>query len=494
MTMRIVWKTNVVKWISTASVVVVTLLLWAVPSDLAYNVAQQREILLGRYTIDRLTTLLLLTPVSLLIIKGIWSKKKKEKSQTEKKKRFFQTIALSMSIIFSVLTVDVLERLIQRQHYAGVESLYHRIPHRVSQAVYKDVPKTAFSYPRTPPGYQDIEYTLTVDKRGFRNKTDLEKYDVVVLGDSFTEGSDVSDNQVWPVLFAQKSNRTVYNLGMSGGNPVTYLETLKKFGLELTPKMVVCMLYEGNDFRDSNFSRKKTESRWSLHRLFDTSPLRLSIKRAIIRYFGPINSNRQKNASEAESNKPESYSCSHPLYAVSWLPLDVSDGPDAKYYAFKIKRLLSHFESEDYFLDSANCEVTFMILRKIRKICSQHGIRFIIMYAPDKPHTLLPLVKHKLSAQKLHAFMALKEQNLPPAEELMDILLPRLQVQESTIEEFCQRESIEFISLTQPLRQEILHGRQVYFTYDQHWTPIGHEIAANTLYHHIEKNPETKTN
>jgi len=88
MTMRIVWKTNVVKWISTASVVVVTLLLWAVPSDLAYNVAQQREILLGRYTIDRLTTLLLLTPVSLLIIKGIWSKKKKRNPKQKRKNAF----------------------------------------------------------------------------------------------------------------------------------------------------------------------------------------------------------------------------------------------------------------------------------------------------------------------------------------------------------------------------------------------------------------------
>ena len=87
-------------------------------------------------------------------------------------------------------------------------------------------------------------------------KTDLEKYDVVALGDSFAEGSRVSDNQVWSARLAKKTKSTVYNLGMSAGHPGTYLETLKKFGLALSPKTVICLLYEGNDFRDSNYRNK----------------------------------------------------------------------------------------------------------------------------------------------------------------------------------------------------------------------------------------------
>ena len=57
---------------------------------------------------------------------------------------------------------------------------------------------------------------------------------------------------------------------------------------------------------------------------------------------------------------------------------------------------------------------TFTILREIKKMCVEKNVRFMIMYAPDKPHTLLPLVKHKLPPEKLHAFMALKQKNLPP--------------------------------------------------------------------------------
>ncbi len=46
---------------------------------------------------------------------------------------------------------------------------------------------------------------------------------------------------------------------------------------------------------------------------------------------------------------------------------------------------------------------------------------------------------------------------------------------------FCQQQSIEFVSLTWPLRQEMTNGTQAYFTYDQHWSPAGHEIVARTL-------------
>jgi hypothetical protein len=209
----------------------------------------------------------------------------------------------------------------------------------------------------------------------------------------------------------------------------------------------------------------------------------------MIRSLGPVNSDRFKQAALADRNHTQPFSPSHPMYPLSWLPLAVPDGPDARYYAFKIKRLLTHFVAQDALLDSPGFQATFDYLRKIKTLCSQNNIRFIVMYAPDKPHTLLPLVTENLSPDKLHAFMALKEKDLPPAEQLTDVLLPRLNAAESVIEQFCRSESIEFLSLTQPLRHQILNARQAYFTYDQHWTPIGQQVAADTLYHHMKRHP-----
>ncbi|MHC4623206.1 MAG: SGNH/GDSL hydrolase family protein [Planctomycetota bacterium] len=477
-------KTRLARWIATVIVISLNLFLWAHPCDLAYNVAQQRDILLGRYTVDRMTTLLLLIPVSLLIINGIWSRKK-PKSQKQKRQDRFKLIALSFSIVFAVIIADIFLRVAQQKRYVGTAVSYHRRPNTVQKGTNTDVPPTAFAYPAASQGYPDVPYTLTVDKRGFRNKTDLQEYDVVTLGDSFTEGSHVSDEHAWPVLFGQKRNMTVYNLGMSGGSPVTYLETLKRFGLALSPKVVICMIYEGNDFRGSNFAPNKDKKGFSFETLYKASPLRHAIKRALIRSLGPVNSRRFSRHAQRDPQ----YSPSHPLYAVSWLPLAVPDGPYPKYYAFKIKRLLSHFLTGDDLKQSTGCQALLSKLREIKNLCNDNNIRFILMYCPDKPHVLLPLISDKLPADKLRAFLALKNKDLPPADELIDILIPRLEHREAVIEEFCRAETIEFVSLTEPLREEILRASQVYYTYDQHWTPVGQKIAANALCRHLQNHP-----
>ena len=83
--------------------------------------------------------------------------------------------------------------------------------------------------------------------------------------------------------------------------------------------------------------------------------------------------------------------------------------------------------------------------------------------------------------------MALKQKSLPPADKLIEVLLARHSVQESAVEDFCRTEAIEFLSLTTPLRKATAQATQTYFTYDQHWTPIGHKIVAETICQYITK-------
>ena len=55
------------QWIATTVVVCVNLFLWSIPSKLAYTVAQDRDILLGRYTVERFSGLLTVLIISLFI-------------------------------------------------------------------------------------------------------------------------------------------------------------------------------------------------------------------------------------------------------------------------------------------------------------------------------------------------------------------------------------------------------------------------------------------
>jgi hypothetical protein len=477
------------KWITTAIITAVNFLLWAIPSNVPYLIAQNRDVLLGRYSVAHLTWLFLLIPISLMTLYLTWSNEK------NKKRRQFQITALTLSIIVPILLVDLFMRPAQPKQYVMQKSYYYRTPNAALSGTFCDVPENAFSYPTMRPGYPDIEYALTTDKRGFRNKIDLEKYDIITLGDSFTEGSNVTDDEVWATLLAQKSTMTVYNLGMAGGHPGTYLETFKRFGLNLSPKIVLCMICEGNDFRDSNYERNDTVGH-QVSNYFKSSPLRHTLEELMIRHLGSTDDNTPEDSAASDNNpagSDKAVADTASFNALSWLPVAIPDGPDAKYYTFTVKNLLAHFVSRDTFLRSKSCRKTFANLRQIKEICNANNIRYMIVYAPDKSHVLLPIIRQKVSPESLRAFMALKENNLPPADKLMDAVMARLDVKESEVKKLCQQESIEFISLTEPLREGIAQGRQLYFTYDDHWTPIGHEVVANTISQYVDEHPVKKT-
>ncbi len=478
-----------IKWIQTIIIAAINLMLWIIPSNVPYLIAQNRNILLGRYGLTHLSWVIFLIPVSLMWLYLIWS------NENNVKKRQFQVTALALSIIIPIILVDLLMRLAQPKTYVMEENFYHRKPNSVIQGTIHDVPENAFTYPQMRPGYPDIEFILTTDKTGFRNKTDLNKYDIIALGDSFTEGSNVTNEDVWTVKLAQKSNFSVYNLGMAGTHPGIYLETLKQFGTALSPRIVLCMLYEGNDFRDSNYEREDT----IIHKIsnfFRSSPLRLAMQELLIKELSSAKNKPVENQaalannhviSEKEDANPAAVS------ALSWLPVPLPDGPDAKYYTFTVKNLCDHFETRESFLRSKGCKKTFASLRQIKKICNDNNIILTIVYAPDKSHVLMPLISDTISAETLREFMALKMKKLPPTNELKDAVLSRLDMKEQVFQEFCEKEFIEFVSLTESLRQNTALGEQLYFTYDDHWTPIGHEVVANTINTFINELPAFKT-
>ncbi|MBN2271097.1 MAG: hypothetical protein JXN61_10810, partial [Sedimentisphaerales bacterium] len=466
-------KADRIKWMKTAITLLIPALLWIIPSNVAYLIAQNRDVLLDRYSLGHLTVAIFLIPIAAASLYLTWVNEKNERQ------RQFKVLAITISILFTLIVTDTAARIIIRpKRYVEEETYFHRPPSTVQTGTARDVPEEAFLYPRTPPGYPDIEYTLTTDKRGFRNKTDLERYDIAILGDSFAEGSRVTDQDAWPILLADKTAQKIYNLGMSSGHPGTYLETLKKFGAELSPRTVICLLYEGNDFRDDNYRKENSIGR-NIQEYFKRSPVRRGIERFLLRCFA--SKPPAPGADSPENAAKSADTAGNTLAAVAWLPVAVPKGPNGKYYTFKVKRLVEHFVTSEEFLESEGVKKTFAALRDIKRMCGDRKIRLIIAYAPDKPHLIVPLITGIVPPEQLRAFMELKQTELPPAETLYETLIPRLEVQESAVREFCRAESIEFLSLTRPLRKAIAQGNQTYFTYDQHWTPPGHIIVADTI-------------
>jgi hypothetical protein len=448
--------------------------LWFKGVPPAYWVAQEREVLLGRYSVGQAAALIILTPLGLLVLWGIWTAK--EKTREQKRQDAFKTIAVILSVLAGIILCDIALRVVQRSQYFRAGHSYHRQPNQVRRGIFEDRPACAFTYPNAPDGYPPVSYTFTTDARGFRNQTDLDRYDILVLGDSFAEGSGVSDEQVWGVRLAASTGCTVYNLGMSGTSAEGYLDVLRQTGLSLKPKVVLCMLYEGNDFRDSNFG--KTDANGTRHSLKDVlfrgSPLRKRIQTVLVDTLGPVFAGRFDGDPSALTDPK------HPMYPVAWQPMELPSG-SGNYYAFEVKRLLDHCVDPLQFAQTRACRRTQEVLSRLKALCADHQIRLVVVYAPDKPHVLLEAGKDSLCPAQVRAFMALKRKNPPPADQLWETILPQMDTYETVMRQFCEKEEIEFISLTGVLRRQMQAGRRAYFTYDQHWSPEGHQIVAEFL-------------
>ena len=96
------------------------------------------------------------------------------------------------------------------------------------------------------------------DKYGFKNKNEIysKNIDIMILGDSFTEGVPFNNSEDIAGKIMTKSNYNVGNFGVNGTGPFIGLAITKEYASKFQPKNVFYLFYEGNDLRDMMFEEK----------------------------------------------------------------------------------------------------------------------------------------------------------------------------------------------------------------------------------------------
>ena len=352
----------------------------------------------------------------------------------------------------------------------------HRPPNQHYEYSQIDEPTQIRSYPDAPPGHAPVKISLTSDSEGYRNTTQLNQYDILVIGDSFAAGSRVSDEQAWPALLAERSGNTIYNLGSSGTAVQDYLSTLVVKGLRYQPKVVIMMVYEGNDFR--SLPRRRDESTELAQPTFieslKDSPVSTGLK----------NLSRQVFESAFSTADVPQYS-----EQLSWMPIELpgSAGEGSKnYYSFRPLRPLYLTISQDEFQASEIWKANRALLDDFRTLAEQNDFVPVIAFAPSKPHVVMPFIQDSLSAEALRQFLSYETENLASAQEVKNELYANMDAQEATIAQYSQDSGTSFISTTNALQEQTWDGVQTYYTYDQHWTPEGNDIVADIIYAHLK--------
>jgi len=463
-----------------------SVLAWIPGSDVIELVVREREVLLGRYSQGHFASLLFLTV--LLVMQGVLLLVPM-KSRGD---RIFASIMVPLSTGVALFLVLMVTGWMNQPRYiekaavdaTGQRKLQGLVRHRPANEYYEftwtDAPELPRSYPGRPGGYGTIPIVLTSDRYGYRNPGELlEEYPLLVVGDSFAAGSHVSDEQMWSRLLADRLGQPMYNLGVSGSSPRVYLNNYVVLGQRFKPKTVLFMLYEGNDFRyeppprmDKATGKRQRSLGQQIEFLGKASPVTQGLRRLSIEVL------QQWGADRAIPGYEEQ---------MGWMPVKLTVDGREQFYGFPPKRLKYLNVDKDLFARSPDWTSVRDVLLEMKALTDEAGARLVVVYAPSAPHVALPLVEGNVPAQQLRQFLAYEVDDLPEAGVLKEQLFSRLDNQESVVADFCREQGLGFVSMTQPLREAIQRGEQVYYTYDQHWTPLGNQVAASVLESYLSR-------
>lgn len=114
--------------------------------------------------------------------------------------------------------------------------------------------------------------TYTTNRLGFRSVKEFEdldrgKYIVMIVGDSFTFGTDADDSDVWPALLQRLDEQLeVVNLGVEGyGTDQIYLVLRKYIGI-VQPDLVVAAIFWDDAYRALLSFRRFQKPKFEIHR------------------------------------------------------------------------------------------------------------------------------------------------------------------------------------------------------------------------------------
>ncbi len=296
--------------------------------------------------------------------------------------------------------------------------------------------------------WQGIEYQY--DQHGLRNEVDLESADIVVTGDSFIEGWNVSATDLLTYHLRKQLDCTVANLAHSGYGPQQELELLQRYGLRLNPKVCIWTFYEGNDLWDVQGYNRAIKNWENFSKRLHSFRERSFTKNAVLAVRRILESVWQGGAANQARLKKIS---------------GVFEGSDGR-------KTLMYFLDEGRSLSASDYEALEKlraILGQAYELCRADGAKFLFVFIPIKFRIYNGFVKFNTDAKPLNWVI----NDLP---ERLEVIVRE------------EAPSGKFLDLTPAFIEEARHGSLVYFPGDDvHWLPEGHRVAASEIAHFLKQ-------
>lgn len=260
---------------------------------------------------------------------------------------------------------------------------------------------------------------------------------IIVLGDSFTAGFGVEQNETYPSQLEKNLNEQgkkveVWNAGIDGYSPdVEYLQ-LKKIITDIKPDIVLLGFYVGNDVLDIERNQQEYAENGKL-----------------IKIITPI-ATVKNNQLQLIENEKNPYKPSLKTY------LDIVLLRTSHFYRLIKNRIDTEMLS---LLQNANIvswEKTNATLSSLSNLSKQYHSQFYIVIIPPRAQVAEKEWKNLQKKIKNISF-------IQPQQKLLNI---------------CSEQNISCVDLLPELKNT---KKQLYYTYDAHFTPSGHRLTAEII-------------
>jgi lysophospholipase L1-like esterase len=271
-----------------------------------------------------------------------------------------------------------------------------------------------------------VKTGLNLDGIGFRGGSLGGPAWAVAVGDSFTFGVGVEQEDTWVYLLAKALGREIANLAIPAQGPAQYTRVLKHYGFAIRPKLVFYGFYF-NDLDAAN-------------RFYRMKRTLIPVSRYLRQYSALYNLVTESRPSVAADQPPT------PQDAPS---VTADDG--AEQIRRTLERQNRNFEQR--------WQVTVKELDEALRVSQEAKIELVMLYLPSRWEI---------------SWDAIKARNRLP--DSLDI--DRLR---RTVVEYCGARKIACLDLTPVLKHEARQGKELYFPVDGHWNQQGNRIVAEAL-------------
>lgn len=298
----------------------------------------------------------------------------------------------------------------------------------------------ALCLPANPP----VEFDLRYDQHGFRNDEDMDRADVVVIGDSYVESPMLLHSALLTTALSKTLGTPVVNLGTSGYEPEQELIVRKRYALNFRPKTIVWIFFEGNDLLQLNPEDE------------DRGPEQVNMDAPLDSYWM-----RSLTRNLLVLSKKVAQGCvPHEDYLKFRGMFQEASGKQTEMFFGEKPAPLKP-------TDHLRLERFRLIATEAHELCRQRGIHLVMAFAPVSYRVHHGLKNFEPSTPEMRAWLP---NDLP--EEVASVLR-------------AISPTVDFVDLTHSLRAAAAAGILTYLPDDTHWTAEGQRAAGQALHQQV---------